>query len=77
MEKSKKENELISLNENLYNEFFVQELETRLETDPLLSGELLSNTSLDTSGVDVSCFCNLFCAHCSFVLPFCFAEIQF
>ncbi|MDR1181733.1 MAG: hypothetical protein LBL13_07125 [Bacteroidales bacterium] len=43
--------ELKSLNENLYDEFFVQELESRLETDPLAVGGLMdifsSQFSLD------------------------------
>ena len=29
------QNVLVSLNENLFDEMFLQELETRLETDPL------------------------------------------
>jgi hypothetical protein len=37
----KKGNEVISLNEHFYDEFFVQELESRLETDPLLVGGLV------------------------------------
>lgn len=34
-------NEIVSLNENLYDDFFVQELEARLETDPLIVGGLV------------------------------------
>jgi hypothetical protein len=37
----KKTGEIISLNTDLYDEFFVQELESRLETDPLMVGELI------------------------------------
>jgi hypothetical protein len=32
--------ELKSLNERLYDDFFVQELDSRLETDPLMTGGL-------------------------------------
>jgi hypothetical protein len=32
--------ELNSLNEKLYDDFFVQELDSRLETDPLMTGGL-------------------------------------
>lgn len=34
--------ELVSLNDELYTEFGVQELEQRLETDPLMFANLLS-----------------------------------
>jgi hypothetical protein len=37
----KKNEEIISLNTDLYDEFFVQELESRLETDPLTLGGLM------------------------------------
>jgi hypothetical protein len=33
--------EIISLNTDLYDDFFVQELEVRLETDPLMLGGLM------------------------------------
>jgi hypothetical protein len=35
---TEKNEEIISLNIGLYDEFFVQELEYRLETDPLILG---------------------------------------
>lgn len=35
--------ELMSLNDNLHSEYSVQELEQRLETDPLLLSALLSD----------------------------------
>jgi hypothetical protein len=41
MNKKKNEKEMISLNEGLYNDFFVLELEQRLETDPLMVGGIL------------------------------------
>jgi hypothetical protein len=37
----KKNEEIISLNTELYDDFFVQELEVRLETDPLMLGGLM------------------------------------
>jgi hypothetical protein len=37
----KKNEEIISLNTDLYDDFFVQELEVRLETDPLMLGGLM------------------------------------
>ena len=50
--KKKEERELISLNEKLYDDFYVQELEARLETDPLLVGGLID--FFTASGEDVS-----------------------
>jgi hypothetical protein len=38
---TKKNEEIISMNTDLYDEFFVQELESRLETDPLMLGGLM------------------------------------
>jgi hypothetical protein len=38
---TEKNEEIISLNTDLYDDFFVQELESRLETDPLTLGGLL------------------------------------
>jgi hypothetical protein len=53
------ENEIISLNEPLYDEFYVQELESRLETDPLIGGGLIdlfsSNESAAAPGCVVYC----------------------
>jgi hypothetical protein len=59
--------ELKSLNENLYDEFFVKELETRLETDPLgMSGlvDLFDFQSLDGCvGIDCDLWgCSELCA---------------
>lgn len=39
--KNDEKDELVSLNDKLYDEFYVQELEKRLETDPLVVGGLL------------------------------------
>ena len=36
-----REEEMLSLNDYLYDDFFVQELESRLETDPLSMGGLV------------------------------------
>ncbi|MCX4332149.1 MAG: hypothetical protein OSJ25_01710 [Paramuribaculum sp.] len=41
MEKPKKEERIISLNDDLYDSMFLEELEVRLETDPLLPGGLI------------------------------------
>jgi hypothetical protein len=45
--------EMIPLNEKLFDNFFVQELEHRLETDPLMVGSFVE---LDSSS-DAECFC--------------------
>lgn len=37
-----KENEMISMNEELYDDFFVNKVEERLETDPLAISGLFS-----------------------------------
>ena len=39
--KLKKQQEIISLNDNLFSEMFLQELENRLETDPLMPNGLV------------------------------------
>lgn len=61
--KKKEERELISLNEKLYDEFYVQELEARLETDPLLVGGLID--FFTASGEDISPLSN----GCEFQCP--------
>jgi hypothetical protein len=51
--------ELKSLNEKLYDDFFVQELDSRLETDPLMMGGLVDLfDSQDSSQLD---FCLVYC----------------
>lgn len=50
------QNVLVSLNENLFDEMFLQELETRLETDPLLPNGLVD--LMDDSSVNPLCTCN-------------------
>lgn len=64
--KQKKENAadiLISVNKNLCDDMYVQELEKRLETDPLMTNGLL-NFVTDTSDLvrsegDWCLFCNI------------------
>jgi hypothetical protein len=53
----KEPSEMVSLNERLYDEFFIQELEMRLETDPLLLGEFLGifNGELSAADCDFTC----------------------
>lgn len=53
--------ELMSLNSEV-SEFSLQELEERLETDPLAVGELLNFTSSLADGSDA---CNTFCFACN------------
>jgi hypothetical protein len=76
-EEISKENELISLNDELYDGFFIQELEVRLETDPLLVGGLLDmfNNSQDGTMLLSDCGANCtensgcaFCFHCGLCL---------
>ncbi len=57
---AKEEEEMIPLNQNLFNEFSIQELEERLETDPLLLSNLF-NLGLSTdseAAVAGDCGCN-------------------
>jgi hypothetical protein len=49
MVKSGKGKEMISLNGDLYNDFFVHELEQRLETDPLFLGGSVDPITMDSS----------------------------
>lgn len=45
----KKKDELMPLNENLYNEFSLEKLEERLETDPLVIGDLIGEQDVDST----------------------------
>ena len=45
-----------SLTEQLYDDFFMQELETRLETDTLMVGGLVDSTEVESA--DCFCTCN-------------------
>lgn len=40
-DKKQKVNELVPMNDTLYDEYYVNELEERLETDPLMVGGLV------------------------------------
>ena len=51
--KEKQSEDLVSLNDSLYNEFSLEELENRLETDPLLFGNLVDHLC----GINFSCPC--------------------
>lgn len=63
---SRKENSVIngieSINNDLYDEMFVSELEKRLETDPLLTNGLLNLMTPDGNAsfesIDFLCECN-------------------
>lgn len=53
--KLKKQQEIISLNDNLFSEMFLQELENRLETDPLMPNGLVD--LVGDSSVSSLCTC--------------------
>lgn len=54
--------ELDSLNEKLYDDFYLEKLEKRLETDPLLHSGLFGMLSDDMAPVEpLDCFCNPIC----------------
>jgi hypothetical protein len=53
--------EMLSLNENLYDDFFINELEKRLETDPLMGGGVLE---LFGGGIEAQAEC-FTCTLCS------------
>lgn len=55
--------ELNSLNENLYDEFYVQRLEKRLETDPLLLNGFFG--SVDDQAMTGDGFCSPICSEFS------------
>lgn len=59
----KKENQrIISLNQELYDGMFLEELEQRLETDPIMAGGLVD---LMGSENDVICDCNNHMCYCN------------
>lgn len=62
----KQNDDLISLNDELFNDFFVNELEKRLETDPLVGGglaELFSPIPDIQGGACFSCtLCSPICS---------------
>lgn len=58
--------ELLSLNEELHTEFTIQELEQRLETDPLMfvdffQTSLLDDTCTETNSLVIHCNPNNMC----------------
>ena len=59
-EKKTKVNELVSMNDTLYDEYYVNELEERLETDPLMVGGLL-NFLIESGQCDASPRCGIKC----------------
>jgi hypothetical protein len=58
-----KKSELISLNEGLYTDFFVQELEQRLETDPFFVGGFIDSLPAEDvlESSDWCVYCELNC----------------
>lgn len=56
LKKNGESDEIRSLNAQLYDDFFMQELEARLETDPLMVGGLVEFTEVDS--LDCFCLCN-------------------
>jgi hypothetical protein len=69
--KKEEEIKLISMNEKLYSDFSIEELEQRLETDPLLLGGLfdtmgwcifVNNCTCDGT---TNCTCNVIGANCT------------
>jgi len=59
----KQNDELVSLNENLYDEFYLEELESRLETDPFTVGGLIDFFSSSEDASPLSTTCEFACAH--------------
>ena len=53
--KKKLNADLASVNENLYDDLFIQKLETRLETDPLGVGGLVD--IIDSGNIDTRKWC--------------------
>ena len=63
MEKKNINTELVSLNDELYDDFYVQELEERLETDPLIAGGLIEMTD-DATTTCTLCVVDIDCLQC-------------
>ena len=47
--------ELYSLNERLYDEFLIEELDKRQETDPLFLSHLFSLANIQNGSLDILC----------------------
>ena len=54
----KEDVKLLPVNNELYDELFIQQLEQRLETDPLAANGLLSFFDNGMAGEDVSVLCS-------------------
>lgn len=63
MKKKDEKGELTSLNKTILDEFSMEELEKRLETDPLMIGQLLNLASSSDEMVASEGCC--FLAHCN------------
>lgn len=50
--------EIISLNKTLFNEFQIEELEKRFETDPLMLSHLFNFGNVDDDSLTRGCACN-------------------
>lgn len=61
--KINKNDELLSLNENLCSEFFITELEERLETDPLFLSSMMDVQVMDWCAIECIdvCVCDTGC----------------
>lgn len=58
--------ELKSMNDRIYDEFYIQQLESRLETDPLMAGGLFDFMSVHTQAspdIEVYCWVDLECGN--------------
>lgn len=53
--------EMKSMNENLYDEFFVNEIENRLETDPLAISGLFNFSHMSEDQAEPYCFWKTSC----------------
>lgn len=62
MKEPKKENRIVSMNDDLYDSLFLEELEVRLETDPLVPGGLL-NLVEDVASTDCGINCGCYGVH--------------
>jgi hypothetical protein len=53
--KQNSQTELISLNNDFYSEYSIQELELRLETDPLLFANFFQHDMMANGSDDITC----------------------
>lgn len=60
MEKNSKENRIVPLNDEIYDSMFLEELEERLETDPLMPGGLINLIGDNITPMDdCTCFAGI------------------